>query len=210
MTAASQQHLHVNTPAFGQHRESLLYLQPFICPTELKKWQASLLSFEELTSVWIILWTERVPDTCPVLSKNNGAWHKNKEIHISTDTSFTNIFSSDFQGFWSLWMWRTDRRNSFFQAIRLSLEQALPSEPSEEAGEQISKLRIRTPSGQFLERRFLGSCKLQVLFDFVASKGYPFDEFKLLTTFPRRNVSDIPFLFNTRAHNPMHRVIKPF
>lgn len=75
------------------------------------------------------------------------------------------------------------------QAIRLSLEQALPPEPSEDSGKQISKLRIRTPSGEFLERRFLGSCKLQVLFDFVASKGYPFEEFKLLTTFPRKNVS---------------------
>uniref|UniRef100_A0AAQ5X760 Fas (TNFRSF6) associated factor 1 n=1 Tax=Amphiprion ocellaris TaxID=80972 RepID=A0AAQ5X760_AMPOC len=77
------------------------------------------------------------------------------------------------------------------EAIRLSLEQALPPEPNEESGEQISKLRIRTPSGEFLERRFLGSCKLQVLFDFVASKGYPFDEFKLLTTFPRRNITQL-------------------
>lgn len=77
------------------------------------------------------------------------------------------------------------------EAIRLSLEQALPPEPEEESGEQISKLRIRTPSGEFLERRFLGSCKLQVLFDFVASKGYPFDEFKLLTTFPRRNITQL-------------------
>lgn len=76
------------------------------------------------------------------------------------------------------------------EAIRLSLEQALPPEPDESA-EQISKLRIRTPSGEFLERRFLGSCKLQVLFDFVASKGYPFDEFKLLTTFPRRNITQL-------------------
>lgn len=81
------------------------------------------------------------------------------------------------------------------QAIRLSLEQALPPEPNEDSGEQISKLRIRTPSGEFLERRFLGSCKLQVLFDFVASKGYPFEEFKLLTTFPRRNVSAISYSF---------------
>ncbi|XP_077964581.1 FAS-associated factor 1 isoform X1 [Gasterosteus aculeatus] len=73
------------------------------------------------------------------------------------------------------------------EAIRLSLEQTLPAEPDEDSAEQISKLRVRTPSGQFLERRFLGSCKLQVLFDFVASKGFPFEEFKLLTTFPRRN-----------------------
>uniref|UniRef100_A0A6Q2ZBX0 UBX domain-containing protein n=1 Tax=Esox lucius TaxID=8010 RepID=A0A6Q2ZBX0_ESOLU len=75
------------------------------------------------------------------------------------------------------------------EAIRLSLEHALPPEPAEEGGELISKLRIRTPSGEFLVRRFLGSTKLQVLFDFVASKGYPLDDFKLLTTFPRRNVS---------------------
>uniref|UniRef100_A0A8C6Q435 Fas associated factor 1 n=1 Tax=Nothobranchius furzeri TaxID=105023 RepID=A0A8C6Q435_NOTFU len=77
------------------------------------------------------------------------------------------------------------------EAIRLSLEQALPAEPNGDPGEQISKLRIRTPSGEFLERRFLGSCKLQVLFDFVASKGYPFDGFKLLTTFPRRNITQL-------------------
>nr|XP_054608373.1 FAS-associated factor 1 isoform X2 [Nothobranchius furzeri] len=77
------------------------------------------------------------------------------------------------------------------EAIRLSLEQALPAEPNGDPGEQISKLRIRTPSGEFLERRFLGSCKLQVLFDFVASKGYPYDGFKLLTTFPRRNITQL-------------------
>lgn len=77
------------------------------------------------------------------------------------------------------------------EAIRLSLEQALPPEPAEDDGQQISKLRIRTPSGEFLVRRFLGSCKLQVLFHFVASKGYPFDEFKLLTTFPRRNITQL-------------------
>ncbi|XP_062306886.1 FAS-associated factor 1 [Osmerus eperlanus] len=77
------------------------------------------------------------------------------------------------------------------EAIRLSLEQALPAEPVEEGGEPVSKLRIRTPSGEFLERRFLGSCKLQVLFDFVASKGFPWDEFKLLTTFPRRNITQM-------------------
>lgn len=77
------------------------------------------------------------------------------------------------------------------EAIRLSLEQALPPEPKEEGGEPVTKLRIRTPSGEFLERRFLGSCKLQVLFDFVASKGYPSDEFKLLTTFPRRNITQL-------------------
>ncbi|KAL4667231.1 hypothetical protein H8959_005920, partial [Pygathrix nigripes] len=73
------------------------------------------------------------------------------------------------------------------EAIRLSLEQALPPEPKEENAEPVSKLRIRTPSGEFLERRFLASSKLQIVFDFVASKGFPWDEYKLLSTFPRRD-----------------------
>uniref|UniRef100_K7E7L8 FAS-associated factor 1 n=1 Tax=Ornithorhynchus anatinus TaxID=9258 RepID=K7E7L8_ORNAN len=77
------------------------------------------------------------------------------------------------------------------EAIRLSLEQSLPPEPREESTEPVSKLRIRTPSGEFLERRFLASSKLQVVFDFVASKGFPWDEFKLLSTFPRRDVTQL-------------------
>uniref|UniRef100_A0AAA9S4N3 FAS-associated factor 1 n=2 Tax=Bos TaxID=9903 RepID=A0AAA9S4N3_BOVIN len=77
------------------------------------------------------------------------------------------------------------------EAIRLSLEQALPPEPKEEIAEPVSKLRIRTPSGEFLERRFLASNKLQIVFDFVASKGFPWDEFKLLSTFPRRDVTQL-------------------
>nr|KAF6505046.1 Fas associated factor 1 [Rousettus aegyptiacus] len=77
------------------------------------------------------------------------------------------------------------------EAIRLSLEQALPPEPKEEDAEPVSKLRIRTPSGEFLERRFLASNKLQIVFDFVASKGFPWDEFKLLSTFPRRDITQL-------------------
>ncbi|XP_030064048.1 FAS-associated factor 1 isoform X2 [Microcaecilia unicolor] len=77
------------------------------------------------------------------------------------------------------------------EAIRLSLEQALPPEPEEENNEPVSKLRIRTPSGEFFERRFLASNNLQVVFDFVASKGYPWEEFKLLSTFPRRDVTQM-------------------
>ncbi|XP_059503913.1 FAS-associated factor 1 isoform X2 [Stegostoma tigrinum] len=75
------------------------------------------------------------------------------------------------------------------EAIRLSLEQSLPPEPREESIELVSKLRIRTPRGEFFERRFLASNRLQVVFDFVASKGFPRDEYKLLSTFPRRDVT---------------------
>ncbi|KAJ8367154.1 hypothetical protein AAFF_G00330520 [Aldrovandia affinis] len=77
------------------------------------------------------------------------------------------------------------------EAIRLSLEQTLPTEPKEDSKEPVSKLRVRTPSGEFLERRFLGSCRLQVLFHFMASKGFPLEQYKLLTTFPRRNITQL-------------------
>ncbi|XP_063795636.1 FAS-associated factor 1 isoform X4 [Pseudophryne corroboree] len=77
------------------------------------------------------------------------------------------------------------------EAIRLSLEQSLPPEPEEEESEPLSKLRIRTPSGQFIERRFLISSPLQVVFNFVASKGFPCQEFKLLSTFPRRDITQL-------------------
>ncbi|KAM5148658.1 FAS-associated factor 1 [Mantella aurantiaca] len=77
------------------------------------------------------------------------------------------------------------------EAIRLSLEQSLPPEPEEEHSEPQSKLRIRTPSGKFIERRFLSSSPLQVLFNFVASKGFPCHEYKLLSTFPRRDITQL-------------------
>ncbi|XP_073499601.1 FAS-associated factor 1 [Phyllobates terribilis] len=77
------------------------------------------------------------------------------------------------------------------EAIRLSLEQSLPPEPPEEQSEPLSKLRIRTPSGEFIERRFLSSNPLQVVFNFVASKGFPFQEYKLLSTFPRRDITQL-------------------
>ncbi|KAM3915405.1 FAS-associated factor 1 [Leptodactylus fuscus] len=77
------------------------------------------------------------------------------------------------------------------EAIRLSLEQSLPPEPPEEQSEPQSKLRIRTPSGEFIERRFLSSNPLQVVFNFVASKGFPCQEYKLLSTFPRRDITQM-------------------
>lgn len=77
----------------------------------------------------------------------------------------------------------------------MSLEQSLPPEPREESSELVSKLRIRTPRGEFFERRFLAANGLQVVFDYVASKGFPKDEYKLLSTFPRRDVSVSYYLF---------------
>lgn len=75
-----------------------------------------------------------------------------------------------------------------FQAIRQSIEQQLPQEPSEGSSQPISRIRIRTPTGEAIIRRFLATDLLQTLFDFIASKGYPTEDFKVLSSWPRRDV----------------------
>lgn len=78
------------------------------------------------------------------------------------------------------------------QAIRQSLSDQLPEEPPANCSEAVSTLRLRCPSGETVVRRFLGQHPLQVLLNFVASKGFPCSEFKVLTTFPRKDVSILP------------------
>lgn len=76
------------------------------------------------------------------------------------------------------------------EANRLDAEQEVPPEPAVgEAG--CTKIRIRQPTGEFFERRFLGTSPLRHLLKYVASKGYPTDEYKLISSFPRRDVSSI-------------------
>ncbi len=63
----------------------------------------------------------------------------------------------------------------------------LPSEPPS----SVPHARIRFRSverGQF-ERRFLPGDPLAVLFDFLASEGFPQEEHKVLSSWPRRDVS---------------------
>lgn len=49
-----------------------------------------------------------------------------------------------------------------FQAERLVIESELPDEPNENSKQSMTKIRFRLPKGEFLERRFLASSKLQV------------------------------------------------
>ena len=76
------------------------------------------------------------------------------------------------------------------QAIRQSVADQLPSEPDEDCSEPISTIRVRGPEGLTLKRRFLASQPLQLLFNYLTAKGFHTpDEYKVLTTFPRRDVS---------------------
>ena len=42
---------------------------------------------------------------------------------------------------------------------------------------------------QLLERRFLASSPLQTVLDYLTTEGYPSSEFKVLSSWPRRDVS---------------------
>lgn len=71
---------------------------------------------------------------------------------------------------------------------RLEAEKCVPPEPEADTP-NITKIRFRKPNGDFLERRFTADTKLEILQKFVASKGFPIDEYKLITSFPRHDVS---------------------
>lgn len=74
------------------------------------------------------------------------------------------------------------------EANRLDAEQCLPPEPDANAN-GIAKIRVRKPNGEFLERRFTVESPLDILLKFVASIGFPIDEYKVISSWPRRDVS---------------------
>lgn len=80
------------------------------------------------------------------------------------------------------------------EANRLDAERCVPPEPDADI-DGITKIRIRKPTGEFMERRFTAESKLDILLKFVASKGYPIDEYKVISSWPRRDVSIIHSYF---------------
>lgn len=72
---------------------------------------------------------------------------------------------------------------------RQMLAQQLPREPPEDCKDPITCIRIRLPSGDVLVRRFLGSQPLKTLLLYLASKGFPASEYKVLASWPRRDLS---------------------
>jgi len=77
------------------------------------------------------------------------------------------------------------------EAERLALESELPNEPDENSSENITKIRFRLPKGDFLERRFLASSKLQVLLNFLVVQGYHVKDYKVISSWPRRDLTSL-------------------
>ncbi|EDW35466.1 GL17286 [Drosophila persimilis] len=76
------------------------------------------------------------------------------------------------------------------ESIRLVAEQSLPQEPGEQET-NIFKIRVRKPTGDFLERRFYTQNNLQDLLNYVTANGFLIEEYKLISSWPRRDLTAI-------------------
>ena len=75
------------------------------------------------------------------------------------------------------------------QAIRQSLADQLPDEPPIDY-KPCATIRVRCPEGVTLTRRFQADLPLKVLLNYITANGFHTpEEYKVLTTFPRRDVS---------------------
>ncbi|CAB3229061.1 unnamed protein product [Arctia plantaginis] len=75
------------------------------------------------------------------------------------------------------------------EAERLVAARRVPGEPG--AGADAARIRVRLPPphDHCLERRFHPHDTLQALLDFLASKGYPQEHYKVIASWPRRDLT---------------------
>lgn len=66
----------------------------------------------------------------------------------------------------------------------------LPPEPAPDSDQQLANIRFRTPT-ETLARRFLGSDTLSVLMLYLRSRGYKPDNYKVLSAWPRRDLTNL-------------------
>uniref|UniRef100_A0A2M4ACJ0 Putative regulator of the ubiquitin pathway n=1 Tax=Anopheles triannulatus TaxID=58253 RepID=A0A2M4ACJ0_9DIPT len=75
------------------------------------------------------------------------------------------------------------------EAIREKARRTVPEEPMESSGATITKIRIRTPNGAMLERKFTVETRLELLLNYITAEGFLIDEFKVITSWPRRDLT---------------------
>lgn len=73
---------------------------------------------------------------------------------------------------------------------RLEVLKRLPAEPSaDQSAANITCIRFRLPEGKTSTRRFRADEPLQVLLDYLLVEGYPHNDFKVLSSWPRKDVT---------------------
>uniref|UniRef100_A0A0B7B6C6 UBX domain-containing protein n=1 Tax=Arion vulgaris TaxID=1028688 RepID=A0A0B7B6C6_9EUPU len=75
------------------------------------------------------------------------------------------------------------------EAISKSIATAVPDEPPEDGNGRICCLRFRVTKTETITRRFLAENTLGDLLNFLTSLGFHTEDYKVLTTFPRRDIS---------------------
>lgn len=75
------------------------------------------------------------------------------------------------------------------EAYRQIIESSLPPEPQEGVNDGVLKVRIWLPAGRVLQRRFESDTPLRTLLNFLIAEGYPTEEYRILRSWPRRDVS---------------------
>nr|XP_033341145.1 FAS-associated factor 1 isoform X1 [Megalopta genalis] len=77
------------------------------------------------------------------------------------------------------------------EAHRRALEDNLPPEPQQAVGDGVLKVKVWLPAGKYLERRFQSDTPLQTLLNFLIVEGYPTEEYKVLCSWPRRDLTSM-------------------
>ncbi|KAG8230573.1 hypothetical protein J437_LFUL004486 [Ladona fulva] len=76
------------------------------------------------------------------------------------------------------------------EAHRLQVQSSLPDEPVE-GDAFVTKIRFRLPTEKVITRLFHVTTKLKVLFDYLVVQGYHQDDYKVLTSWPRRDLTEM-------------------
>lgn len=79
------------------------------------------------------------------------------------------------------------------ELIRAQARITVPPEPEQTTGENITKIRIRTPAGTMLERRFTTDTPLRILLNYITGEGFLVDEFKVISSWPRRDLTTLDY-----------------
>uniref|UniRef100_A0A8D8F0E7 FAS-associated factor 1 n=4 Tax=Culex pipiens TaxID=7175 RepID=A0A8D8F0E7_CULPI len=75
------------------------------------------------------------------------------------------------------------------EQIRAAARSTVPPEPEQTVGENITKIRMRPPTGVLIERRFTTDTPLRILLNFVTAEGFLIDEYKVIQSWPRRDLT---------------------
>uniref|UniRef100_A0A1Q3G262 Putative regulator of the ubiquitin pathway n=1 Tax=Culex tarsalis TaxID=7177 RepID=A0A1Q3G262_CULTA len=75
------------------------------------------------------------------------------------------------------------------EQIRAAARSTVPPEPEQTVGENITKIRVRPPTGVLIERRFTTDTPLRILLNFITAEGFLVDEYKVIQSWPRRDLT---------------------